>query len=327
MRRKLAELAIYRLDLDRWAVVYLAGTAFYPLLRPGLSQNPGMHVLSHLALALAVWFLPPLLRRSGRAPLQLLGEIYLPLIFPFFYGEMEQLGIIFHGFEDSFDPWLISLEQTLFGGQPSLTWSQAWPWPWLHELMEFAYFSYYAIAVLVLILLLRGRGIADKQRWPALRAFIRDLGATMLVCYTLYTFFPAWGPKYFRAGPVEVDGWIFTRIMEYIHSHGAILGAAFPSSHVAGTMVGWWHVWKWFPRHRAWMTALFVLLCAATVYCRYHYVVDVIGGLLLGWLILALGARFGEKGRRKPRTPRRRRFLLTRRPGDVFPFRRDSRPR
>jgi membrane-associated phospholipid phosphatase len=133
-----------------------------------------------------------------------------------------------------------------------------------------------------------------------MRAFMRDLGATMLVCYTLYTFLPVWGPKYFQAGPVEVPGGYFTQIMERIHAQGAILGAAFPSSHVAATLIPWWHVWKWFPRRRLWMTLLFVTLCASTVYCRYHYVVDVVGGLLLGSLILWLGARFGETGTRRP---------------------------
>jgi membrane-associated phospholipid phosphatase len=213
---------------------------------------------------------------------------------------MEFLGLVFHGFHDSFDPYLIGLEARLFGGQPSLAWSQAWPWPWFHELMEFAYFTYYLYAPAVLLLIFFGRGVPKSEQWPAVRAFIRDLGATMLLCYSLYTFFPAWGPKFFSREPIAVPGWIFTDIMHAIHANGAILGAAFPSSHVAGSMMGWWHVWKWFPRWRPAATVGWLLLCAATVYCRYHYVVDVIGGLLLGSLILLLGHHFGETGRRLP---------------------------
>ncbi|MFH1843274.1 MAG: phosphatase PAP2 family protein [bacterium] len=294
MRRNLAQLALYRRNLDRWTVVYLVTSAFYPLLRPAVAPNLWAGILTHAGLALAVWYLPPLMRRSRHVTLRLIGEIYLPFIFPLFYREMEYLGIVFLDFDASFDPWFISLEETLFGGQLSLVWSSAWPWPWFHELMEFAYFSYYLISLVVLILIWRCRGIPDGQRWNALQAFVWDLGATMLICYSLYIFFPVWGPKYFQAGPVEVPGWIFTRIMEHIHVEGAILGAAFPSSHVAATLVPWWHVWKWFPQHRWWMTVLFGLLCAATVYCRYHYVVDVIGGLLLGSLILWAGGRHRE---------------------------------
>ncbi len=83
--------------------------------------------------------------------------------------------------------------------------------------------------------------------------------------------------------------------MHHVHANGAILGAAFPSSHVAATMVPWWHTWKWFPQHRWWFTILFVLLSASTVYCRYHYVVDVIGGVILAWGILYLGTRLDRE--------------------------------
>ena len=38
------------------------------------------------------------------------------------------------------------------------------------------------------------------------------------------------------------------------------------------------------------MTTLFTLLCMSTVYNRYHYVVDVIAGLLLGTLVMYAGA-------------------------------------
>jgi membrane-associated phospholipid phosphatase len=308
-RIELARLALHRYDLDRWAVVYLLASALYPLLRPARDHATWERLALHALLAAAVWFLPPLARRSRHGMLRLAGEVYLPFIFPLFYSEMEQLGLVFFDFHASLDPHFIALEEALFGFQPSLEWSRVWPWPWFHELMEFAYFSYYLVALVVLVMLLKAPGPAADERWPALRAFVRDLSATMLVCYTLYTFFPVWGPKYFRAGPVEVPGWIFTRIMEHIHAHGAILGAAFPSSHVAATLIPWWHVWKWFPRHRWWMTALFLCLCAATVYCRYHYVVDVVGGLLLGSLILVVSSYFRERGARAVRrtdTPRPR---------------------
>ena len=300
IRRAVARLSLTRLDLDRWAVVYLGVSGVYPLLNPSVVSHPYERLAAHLALAVVIWFVPPVLRRSPHGLLRLIGEIYLPFAFPLFYAEMEFLGVVFHGFHESFDPWLISLEESLFGAMPSLAWSRAMPWPWFHELMEFAYFSYYFFAPLTLLLIFRGRGNAAADRWPAARAFIRDLGATMLICYSLYTFFPAWGPKYLTTRPIDVDGWVFTRIMHVIHANGAILGAAFPSSHVAGSMMGWWHVWKGFPRHRLWMTLLWALLCASTVYCRYHYVVDVVGGLMLGTLVIGLGHAYPEAFRRPP---------------------------
>ena len=299
LRHKLARLAVHRRDLDRWAVIYLVASALYPFLRPTVEHSMWPHLGLHALLALAVWYLPPLGRRSQHYILRLAGEVYLPFIFPLFYNEIRKLEVIFYDFHASLDPYFISLEQHLFGGQPSLEWSRVWPWPWFHELMEFAYFSYYFISLAVLIMILRAPSLSREQRWPVMQAFVKDLSATMLICYTLYTFFPVWGPKYFRAGPVQVPGWIFTHIMDYIHLHGAILGAAFPSSHVAATLIPWWYVWKWFPRQRWWMTLLFVCLCMATVYNRYHYVVDVIGGLLLGTAILVISSRSRERPQRE----------------------------
>jgi membrane-associated phospholipid phosphatase len=299
LRRRLAELSLRRMNIDRMAVVYLVISAFYPVLKPSVFPSPLINGIIHFALALAVWFLPPMLRGSRNFLPRLLGEIYLPFFFPMFYAEMEYLGLIFFDFHDSLDPALISLEYWIFGFQPSLEWSRVWPWAWFHELMEFAYFTYYFLAVAFLVLAFRVRGLAEVKRWNLVRDFIRDLSTTMLICYTMYTLFPAWGPKYFQAGYVEVGGWIFTDIMRHIHENGALLGAAFPSSHVAASMVPWWHTWKSFPRHRWWMTIIFVLLCMSTVYNRYHYVVDVIAGLLLGALVMYFGSRLGDRARER----------------------------
>lgn len=297
LRRRLVQLSLRRMNYDRLTVVYLLLSAFYPVLKPSVFPQPWANAALHAGLALFVWFVPPLLRGSRHIALRLLGEIYLPLIFPLFYAEMEYLGVIYFPFENSLDPALIRLEQWLFGFQPSIEWSRAWPWPWFHELMEFAYFTYYFLAAAYVWLLMRAPGLQTEPRWDALRDFVRDLSVTMLICYTFYTLFPAWGPKYFRLGFIEVGGGPFTAIMRHIHENGAILGAAFPSSHVAASLVPWWHTWTRFPRHRWWMTTLFVLLCMSTVYNRYHYVVDVIAGLLLGALVMYGGARLGDTAR------------------------------
>jgi membrane-associated phospholipid phosphatase len=305
LRRRLVQLSLRRMNYDRLTVVYLLLSAFYPVLKPSVFPEPWANAALHGGLALFVWFVPPLLRGSRHFALRLLGEIYLPLIFPLFYAEMEYLGVIYFPFENSLDPALIRLEEWIFGFQPSLEWSRAWPWPWFHELMEFAYFTYYFLAAAYVWLLMRAPGLETEPRWDALRDFVRDLSVTMLICYTFYTLFPAWGPKYFRLGFIDVGGGPFTAIMRHIHENGAILGAAFPSSHVAASLVPWWHTWQRFPRHRWWMTTLFVLLCMSTVYNRYHYVVDVFAGLLLGSLVMYGGARLGDSARDRLRRLRR----------------------
>jgi len=306
----LESLRPWRLNYDWYGIVYALASGLYPFLNPacfevvkapGSLHAPWPHFTFHLLLAVVFYLVPPLLRRTGRWPLRLIGLLYLVAVIPTFYAELEFLGVVFRDFGDSFDPLLIELEQRWFGYQPSLEWSRVWPWPWLLELMEFAYFSYYFFSVIALVVIWRTGGRTIAQNWNLSAEFIRDLAAVMLTCYVWYTFFPVWGPKYFDflgiAGPVETEGlngWIFTDIMRWIHANGALHGAAFPSSHVAGSMVSWWWVWKLAPKHRGWFTVLWVLLCLSIVYCRYHYVIDLVCGVAWGALILWLTHRFAK---------------------------------
>jgi len=308
MRHLLASLAPFRRSADRWVVVYLLATAVYPLLNPSIFdqiadagpwQAPLPHLALHLLLAAAMWVGLPWLRCRTWPPARLLGEVAIPMMFPFFYSELRFLQLVFFNLDASFDPWFIELERTLFGGQPSITWSQHAPWLWLRELLEFAYFSYYLFAATALLLIWRAARIETAARWRHTAGLARDFTAVMLTCYTWYVFLPVWGPKYFAkinvVGSVDIGGWLFTDLMRYIHSVGALQGAAFPSSHVAGSMVSWWWIWKLFPRHRWWSTTLWALLCASIVYCRYHYLVDLIGGVLWGGFVIWLCSRRGEE--------------------------------
>ncbi|HOX25890.1 MAG TPA: phosphatase PAP2 family protein [Candidatus Krumholzibacteria bacterium] len=308
MRRFLASLQPWRQGYDWLGILYVVLSGFLPLLNPAcfaaLSERGPLHALGpHLALhavvAAAIYVVPPVLRRSTAPGARLLGVIYLPLLFPWLYGELAFLGVVFRDFGQSFDPLLIDLEQRVFGLQPSLAWSRAWPWRWLLEVMEFAYFTYYFFAIIGLVLIWRTGGRGRDRNWALSAALIRDLGAVMLSCYAWYAVFPVWGPKYFEylgvAGSVESEGlrgWLFSDVMRWIHANGALCGAAFPSSHVAGSMVSWWWGWKVAPRHRWWFTTLWAMLTLSIVYCRYHYVVDLVGGVAWAAFVMWLTARY-----------------------------------
>jgi len=59
LRRKLVELSLRRMNIDRAAVVYLLASAFYPVLKPSVFPDPWANALLHGILALAIWFIPP----------------------------------------------------------------------------------------------------------------------------------------------------------------------------------------------------------------------------------------------------------------------------
>jgi membrane-associated phospholipid phosphatase len=74
-------------------------------------------------------------------------------------------------------------------------------------------------------------------------------------------------------------------------SQGSSFGAAFPSSHVAGTVAALLASWQSSRRLGLLLLVPTGLLLVAVVYCQMHYAVDALAGLGIG--VLA-----GEAGRR-----------------------------
>ncbi len=144
----------------------------------------------------------------------------------------------------------------------------------LDEFFHFFYFSYYLIIPLTGILLYR----KDVKLFES---FVFQLSSLFYVCYFIFIFLPVEGPIALRNEYYHQEG-LFRTLVDFIYAEGENPGAAFPSSHVAATfLVAWWGSTH-FKRMKIfyWLTCLF--LSISTVYCMFHYAVDVMGGLLLG---------------------------------------------
>ena len=115
-------------------------------------------------------------------------------------------------------------------------------------------------------------------------------------CYLTYVFVPVVGPRILCRGivanpPLEAIGLVappavpdsvasafFYQVMARIYDNFETPGAAFPSSHVAVTIVTVYFSFLYL-RHIRWLhLTVAVLLCVATVYGRYHYIADVLAG-------------------------------------------------
>ena len=256
-------------------------------------------VLAHVAQLVAVH---ALIHRHARGEagrvLDFLRHFYPVLLYTGFFRETGSLNRMF--FTQFMDPMVIHWEQALFGCQPSVLFMHHFPYLWLSELFYISYFSYYVmIAGVGLALYLRHRG--QFFHYVSVVSFV------FYVCYTIYIFLPVIGPRVFFR---EIDGYqlpaavqqlapvdtypeivrhgLFFHIMAWIYKVFEAPGAAFPSSHVAVAWCTVYFSFRYLRPIRSLHAGMAVLLCLATIYCRYHYVVDVLAGLATVVVLLPL---------------------------------------
>jgi len=170
----------------------------------------------------------------------------------------------------------------------------------LSEVLYASYFSYYLmIGGVGLTLLLR-----DRRQFAH---FISVVSLVFYVCFLIFIFTPVAGPRILCPGiagvqlppdvipatppvtPESVGAGVFFRIMAWIYEHFETPGGAFPSSHVAVAICTVYFSFLYLRPIRWAHLAVAFLLCLSTVYCRYHYVVDVVAGAMTAALLIPLG--------------------------------------
>ncbi len=288
---------------------YMAVVALLILLFHGTSVLFwGWLVGAHAAgIVLVHWLIQGHARHPANRILDFLRHFYPVLLYTGFYRETGELN---HMFVPEFlDPLIIRLDELIFGSQPSLTFMQSLPyWP-VSELFYASYFSYYVmIAGVGLALYLRDR----RQFFH----YVSVVSFVFYVCYLVYIFTPVIGSRIFHRTidgytlplavqpevipefPASVQRGVFFRIMDWIYDAFEAPGAAFPSSHVAVAITTACFSFRYLRRIRYLHLTMVVLLCLSTVYCRYHYAVDVVAGILTAAILVPLGnwlyARFRQ---------------------------------
>lgn len=255
--------------LDRWTLGYLAFAAAVLLAPWRPRPAAAAAILAGYAVLGAIALAAPALRRRGglRA---VVGEFY-PLLAA--VGLYTAIGVINAGAGVSHDAAVQRWEQAVFLGQPSREWIRAAPWPWLSWILHAGYLSYYFIlAGAPLGLWLSGR------RHGARRVTLAMMAAFYL-CYAAFLLFPVAGPRYtFPLADNAATATAIARFTQRLLDGGAAWGTAFPSSHVAVSLVaGAVTLGEW----RALGVPLLgaaILLGLGTVYGQFHYAVDAVAG-------------------------------------------------
>jgi membrane-associated phospholipid phosphatase len=205
----------------------------------------------------------------------------------FFLFCFEELGRLVHlvspGWQDA---KLIAADQWLTGVHPAV-WLEQFATPGRNDFMQFAYLTYFTYLLVV------GGILYYRRDWRGYWSVMTYSAVGYAIGYVIAIFFPIESPWFSMAGAWhgELRGGIFTTAINFIEHYGRVRGAAFPSEHVAGSFAALWGAW----RHRRWlfwvMLPLVLCMCVSTVWGRYHYVVDIFGGMVTGTLGFVIGGR------------------------------------
>jgi membrane-associated phospholipid phosphatase len=258
---------------DRLTLTYLAFIGLLLVVSPNPIEKRGKLLAAHVGFALMVAALAYF--RQRQTPVLHFLSYWYPLgLSGFFFEEIHSIvHLIFRGW---FDAPLIQFDYAMFGAHPTV-WVEQHISYWLTETMNFFYFAYWPlIPALALLLWLRNQ----KQ----FAEFVFALSLSYIGCYLIFIFFPVEGPYHtLRALQTvhETPGWMFTHLVELVEKHGRIHGGAFPSAHVTGSFVATIAAYRFSRRLGHVVLILALGVCVAAVYGRYHYAVDIWGGMVM----------------------------------------------
>lgn len=251
-----------------------------------------------LANALCV-VLVALVTRPGQGRFGAAAADLYPLVLVLaLYGAIDLL--TGHGLVRTHELAVQQWEAALFGGQVSREWWQQAPSRFWSTVLHAVYVSYYlVIPAGPLYFLFRG----EREH---LRRTILALTITYAVCFAIFLVFPVAGPNYsFPPPSAEFRSNAPARLAYLLLAGGSSYGAAFPSSHVAASLVAAGTVFMGSRRLGAVLLVPSLLLTVAVVYCQMHYAVDSVAGVLMAaavmaWVILRERASQAPVGSDRP---------------------------
>ncbi len=187
-----------------------------------------------------------------------------------------------------FDDVLIKIDSALFGVHPTL-WMERLIHTWLTTALQFAYISYYPMSIALAVVLL----VKNKQEEFDTAVF--GLILCFYLSYVGYILFPAVGPR-FTLAHLQTTGLqansLTTAIQNTLNGLEHNKTDAFPSGHTAVALMTLYYAWKSGEKALTWVLLPLVSgLIFATVYLRYHYVIDVIAGVLLFAVTISLAPK------------------------------------
>ncbi len=227
---------------------------------------------------------------------RLLHGFYMMICIPIAFSQMYWIVPVVHPVD--YDRALIAIDRFLFFGADPTHVLFSFAHPVVTEILQLAYASFYFLPLILVVDLYR------KQRMAAFRVVFLTIILGFYLSYFGYVAVPAIGPRFtlhdFTATDTELPGVFATQFLrDYTNTGESIPPGTedparkvqrdvFPSGHTQMTLLTIFLAFRYRARTRWPLGIVGSLLVIATVYMRYHYVVDLIGGALFAILTFHL---------------------------------------
>ncbi len=241
----------------------------------------------NVIVTIVIFFISEKISKSENRFYYYFNYWYLPILIMIIFKELFFIvdpvqGVIF-------DKYLIAADRFTFGGNPAdfLYHISA---PIITELLQLAYVSYYFLPIIL------GYELYKKNRKIELEYLMFLVMFGFFISYLGYLSFPAVGPRFtifnFSNLDKELPGVFFTHFLrDYINSGEGISPHtlfpikvverdAFPSGHTDITLLVSYLAIVFNANSKKIILPIGFLIIFATVYLRYHYVADLIAGIV-----------------------------------------------
>jgi membrane-associated phospholipid phosphatase len=210
------------------------------------------------------------------------------------------------------DQMFIAIDRWLFGADPTHLLSQI-STPVLTETLQIVYGMFYLLPILLGLFLLR------KRRYVAMDFAVFILVYGFYLSYLGYFIWPGIGPRFtlhnFNTINQDLPGLFLTNFLRDLVNSGESIPPGtlnpadvvqrdiFPSGHTMITLIVMYLSVRLKSRSKYFFVPIGTLLILSTVYLWYHYVIDLIGGLLFMIFTLWSGRYIFNWWRRKVGKP------------------------
>lgn len=188
-----------------------------------------------------------------------------------------------------YDQTLIAIDRFIFGVDPTVVLFKI-AHPVLTELLQIVYATFYILPVVLSI------NLIIKKKWIELDYSVFCVVYGFFLSYIGYFLVPAVGPRFtlhnFATTETELPGLIVTNFLREITNMGEsipngtinpaelVQRDVFPSGHTQMTLIIMYIAYKLNVKSKYFIIPDGLLLIFSTVYLRYHYFVDLIGGMV-----------------------------------------------